>query len=275
MQLSPKRDHRGLVLHRKAREVLLDLERPDQRGRLVGGHPHLRLLGAELSDPSEGPRALRPQGGLDSEPGLHLQLAEPLLLPGERGQPPLRRFDLGLEAPGLGDRNPQRASGPALRAHPLERFAESLHRLGGGGPLGAGVDQSLECLAEPPRLLRSRLRGGEEQTLLAQPGGGAEDGLVDPQVKAARAHRAARPELLGDVTPAQLLDLGVHPVAVEALGHPEALAAIQPVGEGQAEAPRRPGEPAGPVAALPGPALPARIQAVEGGADGPVQRRLA
>ena len=275
VQLSPEGDDRGLALGGEAGVRRLGLQRPGQLGRLLGGPPHLRLLGVQLGDAAADPVALGCHGRLRGESRLHLQLAEPRLLAGKRGEPALGRLYLPLEAARLGDGDAQGAGDPPLRSHPLQGIGQPLGRLGRGRALGAGVDQPLQRLTQASGLLGGRLGRGQLQALLTQPGGGAEDRLVDPEVEAARAHRPPDPKLLGDVTTAQLLDLGLHPVPVEGLGHAEALPTVQPVGEGQPEAPRRPGEPACPVAPVAGPPRPARLQAVEGGADGAVQGRLA
>ena len=275
MQLSPERNDGRLVLDGKGGVLPLRLESLGQAARLLGGRPQLRLLGAQLTDPARDPGPLRHQRRLAGEIRLALQAAQPLLVTGEGGHPVLGGLDLGLEPARLAGGDPQGAGAAPLRAHSLQGVAQALQRVGGGAALRPGIDQPLEGLAEASGLLRRRLGRREVEALLAQPGCGAEDRLVDPEVEAARAHRPADPELLGDVAPAQLLDLGLHPVAVEGLGHAQTAPSVQPVGEGHAEAAWRPGEPAGPVAALPRPARPPRLQAVEGGPDGAVQGRLA
>ena len=237
VQLSSEGDDRGLALGGEAGVRRLALQGPGQLGRLLGGPPHLRRLGVQLGDAAADPVALGCHGRLRGELRLHLELAKPRLLAGKRGEPALCRLDLALEAARLGDRDAQGAGDPPFGTHPLECIRQLLGGLGGGRPFGAGVDQPLERLTQASCLLGGRFGRGELQALLAEPGGGAEDRLVDPEVESARAHRAPDPKPLGDVTTAQLLHLGLDPVPVEGLGHPETLPAIQPVGEGQTESP--------------------------------------
>src|SRR5487761_1449705 len=131
------------------------------------------------------------------------------------------------------------------------------------------------AVTKPPGLLGGGVGGGDLHPLLAQPRRGAEHRLVDAEVKAPRTDCSPNPEVLGDVAATQLLHLGLGPVVLEALGHPESASAIEPIDEGPPVALRGPGKPARPIAPIPRPPRAARVDAVEGGADGAVDRRLA
>src|SRR4029077_2208320 len=112
-------------------------------------------------------------------------------------------------------------------------------------------------------------------SVVAQPRGCAEDGLVDAQVEAARRHRTPAAQLVSELRSTQLEHLDGLLSRIQAPGHPDAAPVVELVRQSEAIAPSCPWLVARPVAAIDGATLAARIDPVQRPTHRTEQRRLA
>ncbi len=126
-----------------------------------------------------------------------------------------------------------------------------------------------------PGALPGALGGVDAKAVIAEPCGGAEDRLVDPEVEPSGRDGATAAQLVGQLGASQLEHLHRLRAGIETPRNPDATPVIELVGQRQTVPAPCPGLETGPVAALDGPSLAAGVDTVEGRPHRAQQSRLA
>ena len=179
-----------------------------------------------------------------------------------------------IQVPKPGACDPEGTGGAPLRADPIHGLADSHEGLRRGHP-APGVGETLDRLLQLARPLARALRRVNAEAVIAEPCRRAEDRLVDPEMESARGYGTPAAQLVGQLRSSELEHLHRLLAGVEAARNPDSTPVIELVGERKTVAAARPGLVARPVAAIDGTTLAAGVDAVQGAAHRPEQRRLA
>ncbi len=152
--------------------------------------------------------------------------------------------------------------------HRVADAPQSLRR----GHAPAGVREPLDRLLQLAGALTGALRRIDAEAVVTEPCGGAEDRLVDSEVKPSGGHRAPAAQLVSQLRPPELEHLHRLLAGVEASRDSDPASVVELVGERETVAASCPGLVARPVAAIDRAALTAGVDAVERTAHGAQQR---